>query len=118
MTYPSILVQLDASKAADARFALAQRLATQFGTRLNGLFTRLRPVPAAFGMLAGYGANIVAAIAFHGVNVVADALEGEHGVPVADRLRSRAATPGAGLIVMGCYGHSRPAASRARCSAR
>jgi nucleotide-binding universal stress UspA family protein len=53
MSYKSILVHLDTSKAVHARFELALRLAKQFDAHLTGLFTIFRPEPGSFTVMAG-----------------------------------------------------------------
>lgn len=48
MSYKSLLVQLDASTAAEARLDLALRLARQFGAHLTAVLTVFRPESASY----------------------------------------------------------------------
>lgn len=53
MSYKSILVHLDTSKAVHARFELALRLAKQFDAYLTGLFSVFQPDPRSLNVMAG-----------------------------------------------------------------
>lgn len=53
MSYKSILVHLDTSKAVHSRLDLALSLATQFEAHLTGFFTVFTPEPGSFYVLAG-----------------------------------------------------------------
>jgi nucleotide-binding universal stress UspA family protein len=53
MTYKSIVVQLDTSGRAHARFEYALRLARQFEAHLTGVFSTFTPDPRSFYVMAG-----------------------------------------------------------------
>ena len=53
MSYKSILVHLDTSKAVHSRLDLALSLATQFEAHLTGFFTVFTPEPGSFYVMAG-----------------------------------------------------------------
>jgi nucleotide-binding universal stress UspA family protein len=53
MSYKSIVVQLDTSERARARFEYAMRLATQFGAHVTGVFAVFTPDPRTFRVMEG-----------------------------------------------------------------
>jgi nucleotide-binding universal stress UspA family protein len=53
MTYKTLLVHLDTSARANARLALALKLARRYGAQLNGLFAAFEPHPHEFYVMSG-----------------------------------------------------------------
>ena len=56
MSCKTIMVHMDTSASANARLALALRLARGFGAHLEGLFARFEPNPREFHVMGGTAA--------------------------------------------------------------